>query len=207
MSITRLAHLILAAVLVPLLVLDVVPPTAAQAPAPTSLVGQLLVASPSMSDPRFQRTVILMVQHNRQGALGIVINRPVGERPLSDLMKMIGEKEAGAPGQVRLFAGGPVQLELGFVVHSAEYRQSETVAVDRHVAVTSSREILRDIANNKGPIKSLVAFGYAGWSPGQLEGELKGQFWVTAPVDPMLIFDEDREKVYDAAFARRTLDL
>ena len=207
MSITRLAHLILAAVLVPLLLLDVVPPTAAQAPAPTSLVGQLLVASPSMSDPRFQRTVILMVQHSRQGALGIVINRPVGERPLSDLMKMIGEKETEALGQVRLFAGGPVQLELGFVVHSAEYRQSETVAVDGNVAVTSSREILRDIANNKGPIKSLVAFGYAGWSPGQLEGELKGQFWVTAPVDPTLIFDEDREKVYDAAFARRTLDL
>jgi putative transcriptional regulator len=206
-SITRLAHLILAAVLVPLLLLDVVPPTAAQAPAPTSLVGQLLIASPSMSDPRFQRTVILMVQHNRQGALGIVINRPVGERPLSDLMKMIGEKETGAPGQVRLFAGGPVQLELGFVVHSAEYRQSETVVVDGNVAVTSSREILRDIANNKGPIKSLVAFGYAGWSPGQLEGELKGQFWVTAPVDLALIFDEDREKVYDAAFARRTLDL
>ena len=100
-----------------------------------------------------------------------------------------------------------MQLELGFVVHSAEYRRSETVAVDRHVAVTSSREILRDIANNKGPIKSLVAFGYAGWSPGQLEGELKGQFWVTAPVDLTLIFDEDREKVYDAAFARRTLDL
>ena len=99
-----------------------------------------------------------------------------------------------------------MQPELGFVVHSAEYRRPETVEVDARVAMTSSRDILRDIANNKGPQKSLIAFGYAGWSPGQLEGEIRRQFWVIAPADPVLIFDEDREKVYDSAFARRTLD-
>ena len=207
MSLTWLARLIVAAVIVPAALLHNVRPTAGEAPAASSLAGQFLVASPSMSDPRFQQTVILMVQHNKGGALGIVINRPVGERSLDELMKMIGEKHTGAPGTVRLFAGGPVQLELGFVVHSAEYLQPETIAVDSRVAVTSSRQILRDIANSKGPAKSLVAFGYAGWSAGQLEGELKRQFWVTAPADPALIFDEDREKVYDAAFARRTLDL
>jgi putative transcriptional regulator len=202
-----LARLILAAVIVPASLLHNVAPTAGEAPESGSLAGQFLVASPSMSDPRFRQTVILMVRHDKEGALGIVINRPVGERTFADLMKMIGEKDTGAPGTVHLFAGGPVQLELGFVVHSAEYLQPETVAIDSRVAMTSSRQILRDIASNKGPNKSLVAFGYAGWSPGQLEGELKRQFWVTAPADPALIFDEDREKVYDAAFARRTLDL
>lgn len=207
MSLTWLARLILAAAIVPAALLHNVAPTAGEAPASGSLAGQFLVASPSMSDPRFRQTVILMVRHDKDGALGIVINRPVGERTFADLMKMIGEKDTGESGTVRLFAGGPVQLELGFVVHSAEYLQPETIAIDSRVAVTPSREILRDIASNKGPNKSLVAFGYAGWSPGQLEGELKRQFWVTAPADPALIFDEDREKVYDAAFARRTLDL
>jgi putative transcriptional regulator len=204
---TWLARLILAAMIVPAALLHHATPTVGEAPAPASLAGQFLIASPSMSDPRFQRTVILMVQHGREGALGIVINRPVGERLLADLMKIIGEKDTGVPGTVRLFAGGPVQLELGFVVHSAEYLLPETIALDSRVAVTSSRDILRDIANNKGPNKSLIAFGYAGWSPGQLEGELKRQFWVTAPANAALIFDEDRDKVYDAAYARRTLDL
>src|SRR5262245_43137006 len=90
-------------------------PDAAQAPTQGSLAGQLLVASPSMADPRFQSTVILIFEHNKGGALGIVINRPVGERPLSDLMEIIGEKGAAAPGHVQLFAGGPVQTEAGFV--------------------------------------------------------------------------------------------
>ena len=207
MSLTWLQRLRLAAVLAPVSLLNIVLPAAAQAPAEGSLAGQLLIASPSLEDPNFRQTVILMVQHNKHGALGIVINRPIAERPLTDLFKILGEQGADVPGEVRLFAGGPVQPELGFVVHSAEYRRPETIEIDERVAMTSSRDILRDIANNKGPQKSLIAFGYAGWSPGQLEDEIKRRFWVTAPADPALIFDEDREKVYDSAFARRTLDL
>ena len=187
--------------------LDAALPTAAQIPPPTSLAGQLLVASPSMSDPRFARTVILMVRHDKDSAFGIVVNRPIGERPLEDLLKMLGEKDATAGGTVRIFAGGPVQPEIGFVIHSSEYRQPGTIDITGRVAMTASREILRDIANNNGPKKSLVAFGYAGWGPGQLESELARRDWAIAPGDSKLIFDEDRDKVWDSAFSLRMQDL
>jgi putative transcriptional regulator len=172
-----------------------------------SLAGQLLVASSSMGDPRFAQTVIFMARHDKNGALGIVINKPVGERPLASLLETLGEKETGVEGSVRIFAGGPVQPELGFVVHSADYRRAETIVVDARVAVTSTREILRDIAHKQGPHKSLLAFGYAGWGPGQLDGEMAQRAWFTAEEDVDLIFDLDRAKVWDEAMKRRTQDL
>jgi putative transcriptional regulator len=182
-------------------------------PAPTalpqraSLAGQLLVAAPSMGDPRFYQTVIMLVRHDRTGAMGIVVNRPLQERPLAVLLEALGEKADGAAGNVRIFAGGPVQPELGFVLHSAEYRRADTMEIDGNVAMTSSREILRDIAANRGPKQSLVAFGYAGWAPGQLEGELMQGVWFTAPAEAKLIFEEERERVWENAVTRRTQDL
>ena len=177
------------------------------APARATLAGQLLVATPSMGDPRFAHTVILMARHDKKGAFGIVINKPVGERPLASLLETLGEKETAAEGNVRIFAGGPVQPEIGFVVHSADYRRAETIVVDAHVAVTSTREILRDIARKQGPQKSLIAFGYAGWGPGQLDGEMAQRGWFTAEQDVDLIFDMDRAKVWDEAMKRKTQDL
>jgi putative transcriptional regulator len=160
-----------------------------------------------MGDPRFVQTVILMVRHDRNGALGIVINRPLGDRPLAKLLEALGDKEAGVTGTVRIFAGGPVQPDIGFVLHSADYHRADTVDIDGHVAMTSSREILRDIGNQRGPNKSLIAFGYAGWAPGQLEGELAHGFWFTTPQDAKLVFDDDRDAVWDNAIKRRTQDL
>jgi putative transcriptional regulator len=189
------------------LYLDAAPQAAAQTTGTASLTGQLLVASPSMGDPRFAHTVILMVRHDKDGAFGIVVNRPVEERPLAALLETLGEKDTAATGQVRIFAGGPVQPDMGFVVHSTDYHQPDTVDVNAGVAMTSSREILRDIGNDKGPRKNLIAFGYAGWAPGQLEGELARRDWVLAPGESKLIFDEDRDKVWDAAFSRRMQDL
>jgi putative transcriptional regulator len=148
-----------------------------------------------------------MVRHDKDGAFGIVINRPIAERPLAELLDMLGDKGAPAEGTVRIFAGGPVQPELGFVVHSTDYQQPQTIAIDRRVAVTSSRDILRDIGSGKGPTKSLIAFGYAGWASGQLEGELRERAWVTAPAERNLVFDEERDKVWDIAYAHRTQDL
>ena len=176
-------------------------------PARASLAGQLLVATPSMGDPRFAQTVILMARHDKNGAFGIVINKPLGERPLADLLTALGEKDEGVEGSVRVFAGGPVQPEIGFVVHSADYRRAGTIVVDGRVAVTSTREILRDIARKQGPQKSLLAFGYAGWGPGQLDGEMALRAWFTAQEDVDLIFDLDRAKVWDEAMKRRTQDL
>jgi putative transcriptional regulator len=189
------------------LCLDAAPQAAAQTTGTASLTGQLLVASPSMGDPRFAHTVILMVRHDKDGAFGIVVNRPVEERPLAALLETLGEKDTTATGQVRIFAGGPVQPDMGFVVHSTDYHQPDTVDVNAGVAMTSSREILRDIGNDKGPRKNLIAFGYAGWAPGQLEGELARRDWVLAPGESKLIFDEDRDQVWDAAYSRRMQDL
>jgi putative transcriptional regulator len=176
-------------------------------PARATLAGQLLVASPSMGDPRFAHTVVFIARHDKNGAFGIVINKPVGERPLANLLETLGEKEPGVEGSVQIFAGGPVQPEMGFVVHSADYRLAETIVVDAHIAVTSTREILRDIARKQGPHKSLLAFGYAGWGPGQLDGEMAQRAWFTADEDVDLIFDLDRAKVWDEAMKRRTQDL
>jgi putative transcriptional regulator len=178
-----------------------------EVPARSSLAGQLLVATPAMGDPRFAQTVIFMARHDKSGAFGIVINKPVGERPLANLLEALGAKEEGVEGSVRVFAGGPVQPEIGFVVHSADYRRAETIVVDSRLAVTSTREILRDIAHKQGPQKSLLAFGYAGWGPGQLDGEMALRSWFTAEEDVELVFDLDRAKVWDEAMKRRTQDL
>src|SRR5215470_69376 len=184
-----------------------IPSHRAEAQAPPSLRGQLLIATPSMRDTRFDRAVILMVRHDIDGAMGIVINRPLGERPLADLLAAFGTKDTPATGNVRIFLGGPVQPEVSFVVHGADYGRPETLEVDARFAATPSREVLRDLARNAGPMKSLIAFGYAGWAPGQLEGELARNVWYTAPADPALVFDDDRDKVWEHATARRTQDL
>jgi len=148
-----------------------------------------------------------MARHDKNGAFGIVINKPLGERPLAGLLAALGEKDEGVAGSVRVFAGGPVQPEIGFVVHSADYRRAGTIVVDGRVAVTSTREILRDIARKQGPQKSLLAFGYAGWGPDQLDGEMALRAWFTAQEDVDLVFDLDRAKVWDEAMKRRTQDL
>ena len=184
-------------------------PIAAQQPDEkfVSLAGQFLVATPSMEDPRFARTVILIARHNKDGAFGLIINRPAAERPLSQLLEALGEKGSPVNGTVRLFAGGPVQPELGFVMHSPDYMGPQTLEVDGRVSVTMSLDILRDIATGKGPQKSLIMFGYAGWGPGQLEGEIARRSWTTVPADSKLIFDEDREKLWDIVYALRIQDL
>ena len=202
------ARLPLALALLVSLIAVASPIAAQQAPekAP-SLAGQFLVATPTMTDPRFARTVILMVRHDKEGVLGLIINRLAAERPLSELLESLGDKSMAVNGTVRLFAGGPVQPELGFVIHSPDYHSSQTLYTDGHVAVTMNRDILRDIGIGKGPQKSMVMFGYAGWAPGQLEGEIARRSWTTVPTDGKLIFDEDREKLWDIVYALRGQDL
>jgi putative transcriptional regulator len=173
----------------------------------TSLAGQLLVAEPEMSDPRFAKAVILMVQHDQKGALGIVINRPADEVPVAKLLDALGIDSKDIDGRIRLFAGGPVQPEVGLIVHTAEYRRSGTINIDGRVAMTTDPQVLRDIGHHEGPRQSFVAFGYAGWGPGQLEGELILRGWFTMPEDPGLVFDFDREKLWDETMKRRTIPL
>jgi putative transcriptional regulator len=173
----------------------------------TSLAGQLLVASPEMGDDRFAETVILVVRHGKDGAFGIVINRPVEDHPIAELLKSMGQSDDGVEGSLPIFAGGPVQEEVGFVLHSAEYHREGTIAVTDRVSLTSNAAVLRDIGHHHGPNKVLIAFGYAGWSPGQLERELAQHAWATTAADPALVFDADRSQVWDLAWARRSINL
>ena len=209
MSLNWLSRLILAlaTAVVPATFFDAIHPCGAETPAFASLGGQLLIASPDIRDTHFDHAVILVVRHNENGAMGIVVNMPMEQRSLADILKMLGDTDTNVEGKVQLFAGGPVQPDIGFVIHSADYRGPETVDANRSVLMTSTKQILHDISNGKGPKKSLIAFGYAGWAAGQLEDEIQRRVWFTTPGDPNLIFDEDREKLWETAYARRTQNL
>jgi putative transcriptional regulator len=198
--------LILAALLLPAALLHAAT-TDATGPTGGSLAGQLLIASPQIQGPPFYHAVILMVSQDSSGALGIVINQPLEERSLASVLEGVGIKDSGAKGSVLIFAGGPVEPQAGFVIHSSDYHGDKTMDIDGRVAMTSSPQILRDMGHNKGPKKSLLAFGYAGWGPGQLEAELARHDWYTEPEDPKIVFDDDRGGLWDEAMARRPRDL
>jgi putative transcriptional regulator len=177
-------------------------PTTRNVSGATSVTGQLLIATPLLNGPPFEHAVILVAQHDKDGALGIVINQPLGQRPLSSLLQAFGADASGVSGSVNLFAGGPVDPGIGFVLHSADYHGDNTLDIDGKVALSAGPQILRDIAHGKGPRQSLVAFGYAGWGPLQLDNELREGAWDTVPEDPALVFDDDRAKVWSDAMAR-----
>jgi putative transcriptional regulator len=183
------------------------PPRPDDKPGRAYLTGQLLIAAPSMGDPRFQNTVLVMVRHDAEGAMGLVVNRPAGEQPLVELLKAIGLGGEGVSGAVPVFVGGPVERQRLFVLHSSDYRRTGTLDITSDLAVTATPEVFRDIAAKAGPAKFLVAFGYAGWGAGQLEGELARSSWYTASLDLRLVFDADRDKVWELAVERRTRDL
>jgi len=168
------------------------------------LTGQFLIAAPEMGDPRFYHAVILMVRHDKNGAFGLIVNRPVAREDMSQLLADLGQKGEDVKGSIEVYAGGPVEPELGFVLHSAEYSRPETLAVDGQVAMTASPGVLRDIAGKRGPEKFIFALGYAGWGPGQLEHEIELNAWFTAPDDPKLLFDDDPAKLWQDAVARRS---
>jgi putative transcriptional regulator len=182
-------------------------PTTVDTPQGQFLTGQFLVATPEMDDPRFRETVILMVRHSKDGAMGLIINRPAGDQKLSRILQDLGDGGEGATGNLPLYLGGPVQPELGFILHTTDYRRAGIIDVNGTVAVTATKEIIRDVAAGNGPKKFMLIFGYAGWGPGQLEGELKRNSWYTTPFDLPLIFDTDRDRIWERAVERRTRDL
>ena len=194
-----------AAILLPATLLHAALPSRTEVPDSTIwLTGQLLIASPALRGPPFDHAVILLAQHNRGGALGVVINRPADRRPrpIAGLLAAYGEDASGVTDSVRVFAGGPVNPAVGIVVHSADYRRPDTLDIDGRVALTGAADVLRDIGLRKGPSKSLVAFGYAGWAPAQLENEMARGVWVSVPEDPALVFDDERANVWADALAR-----
>ena len=198
---------VVAALIAPAALFGAAPPATSDPPQGRFLNGQLLVATSDMRDPRFRETVILMVRHSKDGAMGLVINRPAGDQRLSRILQDLGDDGANASGSLPIYIGGPVQPELGFILHTTDYRRAGIIDVTGDIAVTATREIVRDIAAGAGPKKFMLIFGYAGWGPGQLEGELARGSWYTAPLDLPLVFDLDRDRVWERAVERRTRDL
>jgi putative transcriptional regulator len=204
MRIERLAGVVAALVLPGLLIAAAPATRSGKAPPKDSLVGDLLVAVPGIGDPRFDQTVILMVRHDQSGAFGIIINRLLEKRSIASLLASMGRPDASVHGTLRVYSGGPVEPDVGFVVHSTDYHRADTIVVDANVAVTSNPAVIGDIGHGIGPAKLLLAFGYAGWGPGQLETELAEHSWFTEPEDPKLVFDDDRDVVWKEALARRS---
>jgi putative transcriptional regulator len=187
-------------------------PAAATEPGVEPLAGELLIASAAIQDPRFHHSVILILRHDEKGAFGIVINHPLTERPIAGLLaESAGQdqdvQDRAIEGTIRVFLGGPVEPSYGFVIHSGEYRRPETLTLDIGVAMTATKDILRDIGRHQGPAKYLFALGYAGWGAGQLEAEIARHDWFTTPGEPDLVFDEERGQLWERALARRTREL
>ena len=193
--------------LVPIFVLLVLLVAPAAAEPQQSLAGSLLVASPELGDPNFEQTVVLMLEDGEEGALGVVINRPYGSAPTAELLRRLGVDPGDAKGETELFYGGPVQPEIGMVVHGTDYTLPSTRQVVPGIAVTSDPKVLADIAQGKGPHQALAALGYAGWAPGQLARELAEGAWFTLPADPTLVFTSDRAQLWRTAYARRGVEL
>jgi putative transcriptional regulator len=180
------------------------PPAAA---ARSRTQGQLLVATENLYDPRFAQTVIYMIRHDATGALGLVVNRPVGTIPLARVLESLGRDPEGASGEVRVHYGGPVDAGRGFVLHTSEWMTEHSRLVHDGVAVTDDPKVFDALAHGTGPRRVLFAAGYAGWAPGQLETEIDDGFWFVVNADEALIFGDDAGATWERATQRRRLTL
>lgn len=170
------------------------------------LTGKCLVAMPGMSDPRFVRSVIYLCAHTAEGAMGLVINRAIPDFSFPELLNQLNIPSTPLCDQIAVQFGGPVESQRGFVLHSADYVHDGTLVVDEAVALTATLEVLRDIADGTGPRHTLMALGYAGWSPGQLDDELRRNVWLTVDSDPDLVFAGDLDAKYEQALRRLGID-
>ena len=163
------------------------------------LTNQLLIAMPAMGDPNFAQTVALICDHSSQGALGLILNKPLPMRMAEIFEQLEIEIAAGPLPDRQVLRGGPMQTDRGFVVHRAGGKWDSTLKVSDALHVTTSRDILAAMACGQGPADAVVALGYAGWDGGQLEEEIRANAWLSAPVDLALIFDLPFESRWEAA--------
>jgi putative transcriptional regulator len=173
----------------------------------SSLVGQLLVAMPTMTDPRFAKSVIYMCAHSSEGAMGLVVNRMFDALTFPALLEQLGIDVPRAIAEpIHVLFGGPVETGRGFVLHSPDYRRDGTLVVDDGVALTATIDILRAIASGTGPRRHLLALGYAGWGPGQLDSEFRSNGWLSVDADDDLVFDPHLETKWGRAMAKLGID-
>jgi putative transcriptional regulator len=181
---------------------------------PGYLDGQILVAMPTIRDERFARTVIYVCAHSDEGAMGIVVNQPAQNIKFSDLLVQLevvpSDNLIEIPPQadtVRVLKGGPVETGRGFVLHSADFIiENSTLPIDDGICLTATLDILKAIARGNGPENAVLALGYAGWSPGQLESEIHANGWLNCDADADLIFGLDADAKYLLALQKMGVD-
>ncbi|MEL6679849.1 MAG: YqgE/AlgH family protein [Pseudomonadota bacterium] len=172
------------------------------------LVGSFLIAMPGMGDPRFSEAVILMSEHSETGAMGFIVNKPLDGIRFADLAEQLDIEPSGELRDVPVLTGGPVERQRGFVLHSPDYLlEAETQPVSTTFSVTAHADILRALATGGGPVKGVLALGYAGWGPGQLEDELRENAWLVAPAEGALVFDLPPDQRWAAAMNAAGIDL
>jgi putative transcriptional regulator len=171
------------------------------------LTGKLLIAMPGMGDPRFARSVVFLCAHSPEGAMGLVVNQPAPEIGFADLLRQLDITARESVADVRVRIGGPVEHGRGFVLHSADYASSDsTLRIDDRFGMTATLDILEAIARGRGPQQALLALGYSGWGPGQLEGEIARNGWLTCDASPALVFARDDAAKWERALATLGVD-
>ncbi len=170
------------------------------------LTGQLLIAMPGMRDERFSRSVIYMCAHTDEGAMGLVLNQIIDSLTFNQLLSQLGIDEAKSRSDVPVHFGGPVESGRGFVLHTSDYKQEATLEVDDEIGLTATIDILKAIARGRGPRRSLLALGYAGWGPGQLDSEIRQNGWLQVPADSQIIFDRQHDSKWERAISKLGID-
>lgn len=174
---------------------------------PTCLDGQLLIAMPGMGDPRFEKSVVFMCSHSEEGALGLIVNKPSREIRFENLLEQLGLDAGTHQRDIRVHFGGPVENERGFVLHSSDYMaEAATLSVGDAFGMTATMDVLEELANGAGPASALLALGYSGWGPGQLEQEILQNGWLTCEAKPELVFDADDGSKWEAALKTLGVD-
>ena len=170
------------------------------------LSGQILIAMPGMTDERFERSVIYLCAHNEDGAMGLVLNRPIEALTFPDLLEQLNIADHDPSSNINVHFGGPVDTARGFVLHTPDYVRDSTMVVDEHFAMTTTVDILRAIAQGRGPKKRLLALGYAGWGPGQLDQEILKNGWLSVAADDALVFGADTALKWNQAMDKLGID-
>ena len=180
--------------------------TTAPQPSETSLTGKLLIAMPGLADPEFSHSVVYVCAHGEDGAMGLIINRPLPKPSFPQIVRQLKVSEGDPARSIGLFKGGPVEAARGFVLHSADWTGDDSLKVDDDVALTASLDVLKAIADGGGPRQGMLALGYANWGPGQLDREMRENSWLTASADPDLLFGPEHDRKWEMAMFKLHID-
>ena len=173
----------------------------------SGLRGKLLIAMPGMGDPRFERSVVYLCEHNDRGAMGLIVNKATREITFSELVEQLEIQPKRLVHDLPVHFGGPVENGRGFVLHSSDYlNNGSTLKVDATFGMTATLDVIQDIADGNGPDKALFALGYSGWGPGQLEEEIQENGWLTADADAAIVFSDDNDGKWAAALKSLGVD-